>query len=163
MMQDYPKLLANGDRVGFTMLNRLFCFSTCKNDLKSAALKQKDNLSPESAGICEQDFYLSNIELLKHAGVEVEQSAQKVEFEGILHSFGPIVYLKPSFGVTFKEIRSRFSGKNFVSAQSALLLEGEISVKNLNMKSGTLFIKEDINDLTHDDPASNLQFQAVDI
>jgi UDP-sugar pyrophosphorylase len=34
MMQDYPKLLENGDRVGFTQIDRKFCFTTCKNDIK---------------------------------------------------------------------------------------------------------------------------------
>lgn len=51
-MQDYPKLLENGDRVGITQIDRRFCFSTCKNDLKSAAGKFKSNLAPESASSC---------------------------------------------------------------------------------------------------------------
>jgi len=39
MMQDYPKLLKSGDRVGFTQVSRAFCFSTLKNDLVTAAQK----------------------------------------------------------------------------------------------------------------------------
>jgi len=37
MMQDYPKLLKASDSVGFTQINRKFCFSTVKNDLITAA------------------------------------------------------------------------------------------------------------------------------
>ncbi len=44
MMQDYPKLLKTADRVGFSMLSRLYCFSTVKNDLESAAVKYKQKL-----------------------------------------------------------------------------------------------------------------------
>jgi UDP-sugar pyrophosphorylase len=41
MMQDYPKLLKSGERVGITQLDRSFCFSAVKNDLKTAAVKAK--------------------------------------------------------------------------------------------------------------------------
>lgn len=37
MMQDYPKLLLSSKNVGFTMIDKRFCFSTVKNDIKSAA------------------------------------------------------------------------------------------------------------------------------
>lgn len=46
MMQDYPKLLGSCERVGFTMVPREFCFSTVKNDIKTAADKFKANNSP---------------------------------------------------------------------------------------------------------------------
>jgi hypothetical protein len=55
-MQDYPKLLDNGDRVGFTQIDRKFCFTTCKNDLKVNYFKNKDR-SPKTkrqfiSGVC---------------------------------------------------------------------------------------------------------------
>ncbi len=71
MMQDYPKLLPNPDRVGFTQLDRLFCFTTCKNDIVTAATKFKSGLAPECAGSCENDFYLNNCEILKKAGAKI--------------------------------------------------------------------------------------------
>lgn len=39
LMQDYPKLLANCDKVGFTDIPKGLCFSTVKNDLKTAVDK----------------------------------------------------------------------------------------------------------------------------
>lgn len=37
MMQDYPKLLKPENKVGFTQMDRRFCFTTCKNDIVTAA------------------------------------------------------------------------------------------------------------------------------
>ena len=45
-MQDYPKLLKNCDLVGFTMIDRAYCFTTAKNDPASAAVKAKSGLAP---------------------------------------------------------------------------------------------------------------------
>ena len=53
MMQDYPKLLPSADRVGITQIEKLFCFSTVKNDLSAAKTKYEAKLSPESASSCE--------------------------------------------------------------------------------------------------------------
>ena len=52
-MQDYPKLLPSADRVGITQIEKLFCFSTVKNDLSAAKTKYEAKLSPESASSCE--------------------------------------------------------------------------------------------------------------
>lgn len=35
-MQDYPKLLTSGERVGFTQMDRVMCFSACKNSIELA-------------------------------------------------------------------------------------------------------------------------------
>ena len=51
-MQDYPKLLPNCNKVGFTDIPKGFCFTTVKNDLKSAVDKFKKGLSAESASSC---------------------------------------------------------------------------------------------------------------
>lgn len=52
MMQDYPKLLENCDRVGYTSIDKGFCFSTVKNDLATAVTKFKSGLACESASSC---------------------------------------------------------------------------------------------------------------
>lgn len=57
MMQDYPKCLADCKRVSITQVDRRFCFSTVKNDIKSAADKAKQNLPAEGASTCEYDVY----------------------------------------------------------------------------------------------------------
>ena len=112
MMQDYPKLLKSGDRVGFTQIDRRFCFSTVKNDLKTAAQKVKANMPPECSSICEQEFYWLNKEILKICGVEFEAEKETVvkSYAGIpIHSSARIV-LNPSFGVTLREIKNKIKG-----------------------------------------------------
>lgn len=109
-MPDYPRLLDNHDRFGLTKIDRAFCFTTCKNDPKTAADKWKKGVPAECAGTCELDFYQTNIDLLRFAGVEVEEPTEEQEFAGIKYKFPAKVVLKPDFGVTVAEIRSRFSG-----------------------------------------------------
>ncbi len=111
-MQDYPKLLKSGERVGITQIDRRFCFSTCKNDLASAALKFSQGLAPESGSSLEHDYYWLNRYLLKASGVEIEEPKQEQAqtFAGITLSFNPKIVLTPEFGVTLSEIRSKFSG-----------------------------------------------------
>lgn len=52
-MPDYPRLLENHDRFGLCMVERPFCFTTCKNDPKAAADKFKKGIPAECAGTCE--------------------------------------------------------------------------------------------------------------
>ena len=73
MMQDYPKLLDNCDRVGYTSIDKLFSFSTVKNDLASAVAKYKQGLSCESASSCESDYFRSNRAMLSLCGAEIEE------------------------------------------------------------------------------------------
>ena len=49
MMQDYPKLLPNCDKVGFTDVPRNYCFTTVKNDLQTVNAKIKQGLAGEGA------------------------------------------------------------------------------------------------------------------
>ena len=65
MMQDYPKLLDDCNHVGYTSIDRMFSFSTVKNDFSTALAKYKSGLSCESAGSCEADFYFANREMLR--------------------------------------------------------------------------------------------------
>jgi len=72
MMQDYPKLLENCDRVGVTQYEKLFAFSPCKNDLKAAADRSSKNLPADCCGTCEEDFYKQGILVLERCGVQIE-------------------------------------------------------------------------------------------
>ena len=48
-MQDVPKLIKHGEKVGYTYFDRWFCFSACKNNLKDALEKLRRNETGESA------------------------------------------------------------------------------------------------------------------
>ena len=90
MYSEYPKLLENDSRVGMTQLNRAFCFSTVKNDIKTAAQKFQQKLAPESASSCESDLYFMNRSILKLVGVHVETSTEtEYVFEGIKLNLSP--------------------------------------------------------------------------
>ena len=51
---------------------------------------------------------------MKIIGVEVEKPApeDKQDYDGIEINWGAKLVLKPSFGVTLKEIKSRFAGNS---------------------------------------------------
>ena len=68
LMQDYPKLLPNCVKVGFTDIPKGFCFSTVKNDLKTAVDKVKKGLSGESASTCESEVNYFNRVMLRMCG-----------------------------------------------------------------------------------------------
>ena len=100
LMQDLPKLLTDGEKVGFTSYPRWFCFSTCKNNLKDACAKLKKNLGPEAAFSVEQDIFILNAKMIESFGkLEVVQDEQpvQVEVEGCVFKFGPRIIIYPSF------------------------------------------------------------------
>ena len=100
-MQDYPKLLDNCQNVGFTMIDRRFCFSSLKNDPKTAADKSKAGLSTESASSCEADVFECNRLLLKLCGAEIADS-EPVEFNSIKSKLFPRIFLRAKFAVSLK-------------------------------------------------------------
>lgn len=134
-LPDYPRLLENHDRMGITKIERPFSFTTCKNDPKEASVKWKKGIPAECAGTCELDYYQSNIDLLRFAGVQIENppADSKKNFAGIDYNFGAKIVLKPDFGVTVKEIKSKFKGTNKISARSTLILDGDIHIENLEL------------------------------
>ncbi len=129
-MQDYPLLLRKNEKVGFTMYERWFCFSGCKNNLHESIDKIKKGLFPESAFSVEQDLYSSNTRILRELGcIEVEDSQTQdfVQVNGVNLDFWPKIFINPSFSVTLEELRSKFKGKNVVKKNSTLLLFGKNS------------------------------------
>lgn len=153
MMQDYPKLLKAENKVGFTQISRQFCFTTCKNDLKTAAQKSQASLAPESASSCEADFYWTNAELLRMCGVKIDSQDQatELEFAGVKANFYPTVVLHPSFGVTLQELRQRIKGTVKITRKSRVVLAGEADLDNLDV-DGTLYLQG--NGIPYPSPSS---------
>mmetsp|Transcript_10166 Transcript_10166/g.8712 ORF Transcript_10166/g.8712 Transcript_10166/m.8712 type:complete len:159 (-) Transcript_10166:179-655(-) len=141
MMQDYPKLLKSCDRVGVTQIDKIFSFSACKNDIKSAAEKFSKNLPPECAASCEHDFYRQCGLVLKAAGVDVQTSEKFNTYAGINHQVIPKIILRPSFGVTLKEIKSKIKGKVIISPQSTVVLEGDTILEDITI-DGSVHLKD---------------------
>jgi len=140
MMQDYPKLLGPDVPVGFSEFERWTSFSAVKNNLKDAVGKQSSTGAAESAASGEFDIYRANRILLAAAGVEVAVDGKEEVYEKIKVGGGARVVLAPSFGVSREEIKQRIQGKVRISDRSTLVLEGDITIKSLDL-DGTLVVK----------------------
>ena len=133
LMQDLPKLLKNGENVGFTSFERWFCFSACKNNLKDACNKLKKNQSPESAFSIEQDIFIYNKKILEIIGkLEIDQTEKENELniEECKIKFGPKIIIYPEFAPTVTKLRDK-------------LLKMKKKIKMTN--NSTLILKKDVN------------------
>jgi UDP-sugar pyrophosphorylase len=140
MMQDYPKLLAPDVPVGFSEFERWTSFSAVKNNIKDAVGKQTSTGAAESAASGEFDIYRANRILLAAAGVEVTVDGKEEVYANIKVIGGARVVLAPSFGVSRADIKQRIRGKVRISDRSTLVLEGDITIKNLDL-DGTLVVR----------------------
>lgn len=131
MMQDLPKLFADGEKVGVTVFQREWCFSACKNNLVDAADKVAKNGPPESASSAENDFYLAGRERLRAAGAEVVDGPVR-SIRGIPISTGPRVVLRPGFALTRADVRARVRGVR-VSDTATLVLDGDVLLENVSI------------------------------
>jgi UDP-sugar pyrophosphorylase len=130
MMQDYPLLLQNNEKVGFTMYPRWFAFSTCKNALKEGIEKWKKNSDPETAFSAERNLFIFNENILKIMNkltvIEDENHKRtKVTILGEEVDFGPKILIYPSFGFTLKMIENNIKGHLTVTVDSTMILKGK--------------------------------------
>jgi UDP-sugar pyrophosphorylase len=139
MMQDYPLLLQENERVGFTMYQNWFCFSTCKNNLKDGTDRLKKGLMAETSFSLEQDIFNTNIKLMSEIlnKMEIVKSEEfpmeKVIILGSEISFGPKIIVFPDFATCLTELKNKLNGKISLTNYSTLILvEGE-NIKNLNL------------------------------
>ena len=86
-------------------------------------------------------FYWSN-NILEKIGVEIERATEPVDYSGIKVTFGPRILIDPSFGITIKELRSKFEGVTKISQNSSLVLTGENSKINDLVLDGHLVVKD---------------------
>ena len=136
MMQDFPKLFENNEKVGFTMYDRWFCFSTCKNNLKDGVDKLVKNLVPETAFSIEQDIFATNKIILRDVlnKLEIEDKGDKesVEIMGVKVNFDPKIIIHPSFACSLEELREKI-GKITMTNDSVLILkDGKVADLKLN-------------------------------
>jgi UDP-sugar pyrophosphorylase len=146
MMQDYPKLLDSKAKVGFSQFQRWTSFSAVKNAIADAAAKQKSGNAPEAAVTGEMEFYGWFNEILKQAGVKVEEPVEKT-YAGITVKEPAHIILHPSVGVTQEEIISKFPGKGniSISQSSTLVVDGtNVMFESANI-NGAVFIRASPN------------------
>ena len=153
LMQDLPKLLTDGEKVGFTSYPRWFCFSTCKNNLKDACAKLKKNLGPEAAFSVEQDIFILNAKMIESFGkldVVQDEAPIQVEVEGCIFKFGPRIIIYPSFAASISELKEKMEkmkGKIRMTINSTLILKNDITIEEGVDLDGNLTIDKDEKDL----------------
>jgi UDP-sugar pyrophosphorylase len=133
MMQDYPKLLPQGAKVGFTSAPAWLCYSPCKNNSTDAAQAAKDGIPAASAYTSECDSYFVFAELLRRLGASIPPAEEQAML-GISASPGPRVVFHPSFAVFPHEVAARFmddASKVSLSSTSTLILKGDVQVQRL--------------------------------
>ena len=135
LMQDLPKLLKSGEKVGFTSYDRWFCFSACKNNLKDACSKLKKNQSPESAFSVEQDIFIFNRKIMEIIGkleIQETEKANEIEVEGCKIKFEPKIIIYPEFSPTVTELRDKLNnmkGKIKMTNNSTLVLKKDVKIE----------------------------------
>lgn len=142
MMQDYPKLLPAGAKVGFTTAPSWLCYSPCKNNTAEAVAAFQNSAPPACAYTAESDSYFVGAELLRRLGANLPPAGEQ-EVLGIPYSPGPRVVLHPSFAVFPHEVAARFFGdasRVKLSSTSTLVLKGDVEVKSLAL-DGSLSVE----------------------
>ena len=147
LMQDFPKLLTDNEKVGFCMYEKWFCFSTCKNNLKDGCDKLKKGLSAETAFSEEQDIYFWNIKVLKEIlgklTIDTTEPDETLQIEGTDVKFGPKIILEPSFAVTVSELKQKVKGNWKIFNNSALVVRNDIKIERDLTLNGYLTIEND--------------------
>ncbi|CAN0024498.1 unnamed protein product [Pylaiella littoralis] len=143
MMQDYPKSLGSGAKVGFTSVDPWLCFSPCKNNTADAAKAQASGTPPAAAVSAESDQYWVWAEMMRRAGCKVDQGAEE-DWDGVAASLGPQIVFGPHFSVFYAELKRRFPKPSAVSvtAGSTLLVTGggDVTIEGLTL-DGALVIE----------------------
>ncbi|GLC50653.1 hypothetical protein PLESTB_000403900 [Pleodorina starrii] len=127
MMQDYPKALPPGAKVGFTTIKQVWAtYSPVKNSPADAAAKFKEGNPTHSATTGELDIYKANcLSLAAVAAIELPCPLQTATFNGITTEVYPRVVLSPSFAPSLGELRSKVApGSIRLTPGSVLVLDG---------------------------------------
>ena len=139
MMQDLPKLFGPDEKVGVSVFDRVWSFSANKNNIVDAAAKAAAGGPPESGATAEADFYLTGRTKLAAAGMDVTKAAAE-SILGIPIVPGPRVILRPSFALTFDEVRAKISGGS-IAGNATLVLDGkEITLENVDITDGSALV-----------------------
>jgi UDP-sugar pyrophosphorylase len=138
MMQDYPKLLSDGAKVGFTVLERKAVreYSPVKNATADAVLKIAAGLEGACAATGEADAYAFDCDLLSVGGMVIGDAIER-EFLGVPIALRPAACLTPHFGLTEDDFERCVRGGSLGSG-ATLVVEGPgaVVLDNVTVKPG---------------------------
>ena len=154
LMQDVPKLIKNGETVGYTYFDRWFCFSACKNNLKDAIEKLKKNETGESAFTVERDIFKTNERILSEICGKLEviktEPENEITIENLNVKFGPKIIIYPSYAPTISELKEKMSKIKQgikMTNNSILILKNDINIEEGIDLDGYLIVDKDQKDL----------------
>lgn len=134
MMQDYPKLLPAGAKVGFSSAPAWLCFSPCKNNSADAAAAVATGVPAASPYTAEADQYQVFAQLLRCLGAQVEEGPE-VTILGVVAKPAPRIVIHPSCALFPHELAQRFPlpGQLSITSRSSLMLQGDVIVEMLRL------------------------------
>jgi UDP-sugar pyrophosphorylase len=140
MMQDHPKVLAPGARVGFTQFPD-WTYSPVKNSVDEGRAKIAQGAPGRTAAEGELEYYGAGARQLAAIGAPAPPPATLRVFGAALPAPALVVFA-PSFAPSFRAMRERFArpADVRVTARSVLVLAGDIAVDALDV-DGTLVIR----------------------
>merc|ERR1719410_795929 len=140
MMQDFPKELPSGAKVGFTMFDTWCTYSPVKNSPQEAEKKFKSGNHPQSGVNGETDLFVANCRTLRMAGVEIEPP-QTATFNGIEVNLEARIVWSPYWAHSYAAACSRLKpgGCVKISQRSTLILDGDVFIEDLTL-DGALVI-----------------------
>ena len=154
LMQDVPKLIKNGETVGYTYFDRWFCFSACKNNLKDAIEKLKKNETGESAFTVERDIFKTNERILSEICGKLEvvntEPENELNIGGCTVKFGPKIIIYPSYAPTITELKEKLQKMKKgirMTNNSTLILKNDINIEEGIDLDGYLVADKDEKDL----------------
>ena len=154
LMQDVPKLIKDGETVGYTYFDRWFCFSACKNNLLDAIEKLKKNETGESAFTVERDIFKTNERILQEIcgklTVIKTEPENEITIGEISVKFGPKIIIYPSYAPTISELKLKMSKMKQgikMTNNSILILKNDINIEEGIDHDGYLVVDKDQKDL----------------
>ena len=154
LMQDVPKLIKHGEKVGYTYFDRWFCFSACKNNLLDAIEKLKHNETGESAFTVERDIFKTNERILSEICGKLKviktEPENEINIGGLSVKFGPKIIIYPSYAPTISELKEKMSKMKqgiTMTNNSILILKNDINIEEGIDLDGYLIVDKDEKDL----------------
>lgn len=139
-MQDHPKVLEPGARVGFTQFPD-WTYSPVKNSVDEGRAKIAVGAPGRTAAEGELEYYGAGVRQLAAIGAPVPPPGSLAVFGAALPEPAHVVFA-PSFAPSFRAMRERFSrpADVRVTARSVLVVAGDVTVDALDV-DGTLVIR----------------------
>lgn len=135
MMQDFPLLFNDNQRVGFTSYPIWFAFSSCKNNLEESIGKYLKGNCPDNAFSAEINYYsffTKCLEILNKITIN-DSEKEDVEICGSKIQFGPKIIISPFFAFSLSQLKEKFNGHLTISGKSSLVIKGS-AIINKDLK-----------------------------